>query len=98
MTLSVQDRRTLNYCLKSQPNLLLTDDLKLRSIARANDLSVTGTLGVLLQAAINGCRSLEQIQGLISDLIRVHSFRISPQLYETLRQKLGALEAEEPGD
>ena len=90
-TLSLQDRQTLNYCLKSQPDLLLTDDLKLRSIARANDLRVTGTLGVLLEAAINGHRSPKQIQNLIGDLIRIHGLRISPQLHETLRQKLDGM-------
>ena len=91
MTLSLQDRRTLNYCIKSQPTLLLTDDLKLRSIARANDLRVTGTLGVLLEAAINEHRSPQEIQTLIGDLVRIHGLRISPQLYEAVRQKLDGM-------
>ena len=91
MTLSLQDRRTLNYCIKSQPELLVTDDLKLRSIARANDLAVTGTLGVLLEAAIRARRSAKQVQTLIGDLIRIHGLRISSQLHETVRQKLDGI-------
>ena len=67
--------------------LLLMDERRGRALATSYGLSVTGLLGVLLQAKRNGL--ISAVKPLMDELIERVDFRVSSQLYTTILQSAG---------
>jgi len=67
--------------------LLLMDERRGRALATSYGLSVTGLLGVLLQAKRNGL--ISAVKPLMDELIEQVDFRVSSQLYTTILQSAG---------
>jgi hypothetical protein len=65
-------------------DLLLMDERRGRALATSYGLSVTGLLGVLLQAKRNGL--ISTVKPLMDQLIEQVDFRVSSQLYTTILQ------------
>ena len=65
-------------------DLLLMDERRGRALATSYGLSVTGLLGVLLQAKRNGL--ISAVKPLMDQLIEQVDFRVSSQLYTTILQ------------
>ena len=70
--------------MELKANLLLMDERRGRSLAANYGLSVTGLLGVLLQAKRNGC--ISAVKPVMDQLIEEADFRVSRQLYATVLQ------------
>ncbi len=68
-------------------DLLLMDERRGRALATSYGLSVTGLLGVLLQAKRN--RLITTVKPLMAQLIEQVDFRDSSQLYTTILQSAG---------
>lgn len=73
---------------ENQPSLLIIDDLKGRKLAKKLNLTITGTLGVLITAKREGI--LPQIKPLF-DKIQQTNFRIAPTLVESLLREAGEI-------
>ncbi|HMI08132.1 MAG TPA: DUF3368 domain-containing protein [Puia sp.] len=71
---------------ENQPALLIIDDLKGRKLAKRLNLTITGTLGILITAKRTGV--LPQIKPLF-DRIQETNFRISPSLVDSLLKEAG---------
>lgn len=68
-------------------DLLLMDERRGRALATSYGLSVTGLLGVLLQAKRNSL--ISTVKPLMDQLIEQVDFRVSSQLYTTILQSAG---------
>ena len=66
---------------ENQPSLLIIDDLKGRKLAQKLNLTITGTLGLVLIAKKEGL--LPQIKP-IFDKIQATNFRVAPALLENI--------------
>ncbi|MDJ0673970.1 MAG: DUF3368 domain-containing protein [Calothrix sp. MO_167.B42] len=73
--------------LELEADLLLMDERRGRVLAVNYGLSVTGLLGVLLQAKGNGLIAL--VKPLMDELIQEADFRVSSELYATVLQTAG---------
>lgn len=73
--------------LELKADLLLMDERRGRALAANYELSVTGLLGVLLQAKCNGF--IPAVQPLLDQLIKQVDFRVSNQLYTAVIQAAG---------
>jgi uncharacterized protein len=73
--------------LELKADLLLMDERRGRALAVNYGLSVTGLLGVLLQAKRNGL--IPFVKPLLDQLIKDAAFRVSSQLYATVLQTAG---------
>ena len=70
--------------VEMKAELLLMDERRGRALATSYGLSVTGLLGVLLQAKRNGL--ISAVKPLMDELIERVDFRVSSQLYTTILQ------------
>ena len=68
------------------PSLLIIDDLKGRKLAQKLNLTITGTLGVILTAKREGVIPFVKP---FFDRIQATNFRISPALLASILQKAG---------
>jgi len=73
--------------LELKADLLLMDERRGRALAANYGLSVTGLLGVLLQAKRNGL--IEAVKPVIDELIEEADFWVSSQVYATVLQTAG---------
>ncbi len=71
---------------ENQPSLLIIDDLKGRKLAQRLNLTITGTLGLILTAKKEGV--LPRIKP-IFDKIQATNFRIAPSLLQNILQEAG---------
>jgi predicted nucleic acid-binding protein len=71
---------------ENQPSLLIIDDLKGRKLAQKLNLTITGTLGLLLTAKKEGL--IPRIEP-IFDKIQSTNFRIAPSLLESILKQAG---------
>ncbi|BAY44256.1 hypothetical protein SAMD00079811_18520 [Scytonema sp. HK-05] len=70
--------------LELRADLLLMDERRGRALAMNYGLSVTGLLGVLLQAKRNSF--IPSVKSVLNQLIEQADFRVSSQLYEAILQ------------
>jgi predicted nucleic acid-binding protein len=80
------ERQAIQLAKREHADLLLMDEKLGVRIAREQGLAVTGTLGVLLQAARRGLVDMEQT---LTDL-RGTDFRCSPRVIEEVRRRAKA--------
>ncbi|NET61222.1 MAG: DUF3368 domain-containing protein [Symploca sp. SIO2E6] len=73
--------------LELKADLLLMDERRGRALAANYGLSVTGLLGVLLQAKRNGL--IRAVKPVIDELIEEADFRVGSQLYAIVLQTAG---------
>ena len=71
---------------ENQPSLLIIDDLKGRKLAQKLNLTITGTLGLILSAKKEGV--LPQIKPMF-DKIQATNFRIAPSLLDSILKQAG---------
>jgi predicted nucleic acid-binding protein len=71
---------------ENQPSLLIIDDLKGRKLAQKLNLTITGTLGLILSAKKEG--ALPQVKP-IFEKIQATNFRIAPGLLENILKQAG---------
>jgi predicted nucleic acid-binding protein len=84
-TLDRGESESIVLAIELQADALLIDEKKGRKIARELGVEVTGLLGVLLEAKLEGI--IEAIKPLMDDLIYQAEFRISPRLYKDILDK-----------
>jgi predicted nucleic acid-binding protein len=72
--------------LEVPERLLILDDLKARNIAKQLGIAITGTLGIIVKAKING--HISSVKPLINR-IKQTNFRISPALEEAVLKEAG---------
>ena len=89
-SLGAGEREALALAIEARAKRILLDDLPARVIARTLNLSVTGTVGVLLVAKR---RSLIPRVRPILDALVSASFFISPGLYDEVLRLAGELES-----
>jgi predicted nucleic acid-binding protein len=77
----------INLAIEHQNSLLIIDDLKARKLAQKLNIDYTGTIGILLQAKIEG--HISSIKHILTK-IKATNFRIS----EDLEQKILKLSGE----
>jgi predicted nucleic acid-binding protein len=77
------EREAIQLAQEEHADLLLMDEKKGVRLARRQGLEVTGTLGVLMQAARRG---LVDINAALNDL-EATDFRCTPHLLEQVRQR-----------
>jgi predicted nucleic acid-binding protein len=80
--LSKADNFLLSYAVKNKVDLVLSDDNLIRKVSKYEKINVLGTLGVLLNSLKKGLNSSEEIKSKINQLIKLHNFRISIEVYE----------------
>jgi predicted nucleic acid-binding protein len=71
---------------ENQPSLLIIDDLKGRKLAKKLSISITGTLGLILNAKRQGVIPLIRP---VFEKIQLTNFRISPILMENILKEAG---------
>lgn len=80
------ERQAIQLAKRERADLLLIDEKLGVRIAREQGLAVTGTLGVLLQAAQRGLIDIEQA---LADL-RTTDFRCSDRIFEEVQRRAKA--------
>jgi predicted nucleic acid-binding protein len=81
-TLDPGEREAIQLAHAERADLLLMDEKAGVRIARAQGLAVTGTLGVLVQAAQRNLLAMD----VALDRLRATDFRCTPQVYEHARR------------
>lgn len=86
--LSKTDKAVINFSRQHKHALILTDDNGIRKVAKAENLSVLGTVGVILLLVKKKELVKKQAIQLMNDLIEKHHFRISIKVYKGLLREL----------
>nr|WP_235354992.1 DUF3368 domain-containing protein [Aliterella atlantica] len=81
------EAEAMALALELKADLLLMDERRGRALAANYGLSVTGLLGVLLQAKRNGF--IPFVKPVMDRLIEEADFRVSSQLYATVLKTAG---------
>jgi predicted nucleic acid-binding protein len=81
------EAEAIALAVERNPSLLLIDERDGRQIARALDVAITGTLGVLLRAKTLG--HVSAIKPLLTELIQQHQFRLHPDLVKRVLVEAG---------
>ncbi|MBI3491044.1 MAG: DUF3368 domain-containing protein [Acidobacteria bacterium] len=85
--LDVGEAEAIALALERRADLLLVDEKRARRTATASGLSVTGLLGVIVQAKHAGV--IDAARPILDDLIRTARFWIGPLLYAEVLERLG---------
>jgi predicted nucleic acid-binding protein len=83
------EAEAIALAVELNPSLLLIDEREGRQSARSLNVSLTGTLGVLLRAKALG--HLPAIKPLLTDLIQKYDFRLHPGLVNRVIIEAGEL-------
>jgi hypothetical protein len=93
--LDAGEAEAIALAVERNPSLLLIDERDGRQIARALDVAITGTLGVLLRAKTLG--HVSAIKPLLTELIQQHQFRLHPDLVKRVLVEAGEAPASRYG-
>ena len=85
--LDAGEMQVLLLARELRPDWVLIDERQARRIARAMDLPVKGTLGILLAAVLLGSLSKEESLDAVK-VLTANGIRIGPQWQEWLREEL----------
>jgi len=83
-SLDIGEASALALALEQKDCLVIIDDLKARNFAAKLGLSITGTLGVLIDAKLSG--HINSVKPLLHK-IKSTNFRISPELEKQILEK-----------
>ena len=72
---------------EKQSDVLLIDEHKGRQVAKKMGITITGTIGILMQAFDEGMLTREDVEGCIERL-KESGIRISEKLYQKLREHM----------
>ena len=86
LPIDIGEQEAISLAVEMDADLLLMDDRSGREAAEAQALTVTGTLGVVGQAAQRGLLDLEQALGRLSRT----NFRVTPALIQAVREEFQA--------
>lgn len=86
-TLDQGESDAISLAVKSRSDLMLIDEREGRQIARSLGLRLTGTLGILIRAKLEG--SLTSLEEAIYELQENFAFSLSPSLVETALREVG---------
>lgn len=86
-TLDQGESDAISLAVKSRSDLMLIDEREGRQIARSLGLRLTGTLGILIRAKLEG--SLTSLEEAIYELQENFAFSLSPLLVETALREVG---------
>lgn len=81
------EAEAIALAVERKPSLLLIDERDGRQMARALDIPLTGTLGVLLRAKNLG--HLSAIKPLLTELVQQHQFRLHADLVKRVLVEAG---------
>jgi predicted nucleic acid-binding protein len=73
------EAEVLCICLENKAKLCLLDDRDARHFAKRNQIPITGTLGILVEAKKRG--HIESVKPLMNELKSFHHFWISSAMY-----------------
>ncbi len=79
----------INLAIEHQNSLLIIDDLKARKLAQKLNIDYTGTIGILLQAKVEG--HISSIKHILTK-IKSTNFRISEDLEQKILKLSGEIE------
>jgi predicted nucleic acid-binding protein len=79
----------INLAIEHQNSLLIIDDLKARKLAQKLNIDYTGTIGILLQAKVEG--HINSIKHILTK-IKATNFRISEDLEQKILKLSGEIE------
>ena len=82
--MSAADNAALTLAIRNKADVLLCDDRITRVMAETEGIRPLGTLGVLLRAMRESLLSPQETKHLVDILIRLHSFRISVVVYQSV--------------
>lgn len=86
--MSSTDNEALTLALRTRAGIILCDDRITRRMAEAEGVLPLGTLGVLLRASRRCLLSVLETRRDVDDLIRLHAFRISIEVYQAVLAEL----------
>ncbi len=89
LPLDAGEKQTLYLALRDKADLVLFDDLKAREEALSRDLTVKGTLGIIVQAFRAGLATLKEVQAIVDIIIERDDIWIEAEL---CRQVLTSIE------
>lgn len=81
------EAQAIVLALELKADALLIDEKKGRKIAQEYGITITGLLGVLIDAKSE--RLVHKVKPILDKLIFELGFRISPKLYQDILQKIG---------
>ena len=84
LALSRADNDTLSLAVRCRAAMLVCDDRLLRAMAEAEGIRPLGTLGLVLRAMRKGLLSKSETRRLVDVPVRVHGFRISIEVYQSV--------------
>jgi predicted nucleic acid-binding protein len=86
-TLDQGESEAISLALNTRAELTLIDEREGREIARKLGLRLTGTLGILIRAKLDG--SLACLEDVIHELQNNYSFSLAPKLVERALREVG---------
>ena len=89
--LSPSDQSTLTWAIEHRADWLVADERLLRRVAREEDISTVGFLGILVEAARQGILSATEAREAIDESISRHGCRIAVALYQRILSELADL-------
>jgi len=86
-TLDQGESEAISLAVNSGSELMLIDEREGREVARRLGLRLTGTLGILMRAKLDG--SLTSLKDVINELQINHAFSLAPALVERALREVG---------
>lgn len=86
-TLDKGESEAISLAVNSRAEILLVDEREGREVARGLGIRVTGTLGILMRAKLDG--SLNSLRNTLEELRSVYAFSLDPKLVSRALKQVG---------